>query len=79
MCRKCTNKVYKHDPLKAHLNAVRHKAKKARIPFDLTADDLTIPELCPVIGIPLHRTWGAVKRAGIKDNSASIDRLIPSD
>src|SRR5215472_4532516 len=48
------------------------RAKSKRLPFDLTLEDLVIPEVCPVLGIKL------VKRKGhFADESPSIDRIIP--
>ena len=44
------------------------------MPFDLTRDNLSVPEVCPVLGIPLDR-----KAVGsFNPNSLSIDRLIPA-
>lgn len=51
---------------------VRSRAKKKGLPFDLTLDDIVIPAVCPVLGIPL------IERSGkFSDNSPSIDRTIP--
>lgn len=79
MCRKCTNKVHKPNTLTAHLNAIRHKSKKNGLAFDLTADDLIIPAVCPVLGIPLHPKWGTARKTEVKDNSASVDRFVPAN
>ena len=47
----------------------RQRAKEKNIPFDLTPEDIVIPDVCPILGIPLiFRSNG---------NSPSIDRLIP--
>ena len=54
-----------------HLNALRKRAKKIGVPFNLEMDDITPPTHCPVLGIPLVRTsddWS---------NSPSVDRIIP--
>lgn len=77
MCRKCTNKVYKRDTLQAHLNSIRCRAKGKGVAFNLTKEDLTIPEKCPVLGIPLLSKWGASDKELAKDNAPSVDRLIP--
>lgn len=54
------------------LSAIRSRAKKKGIPFDLVEADLVVPTHCPVLGIPL------VPRSGsFCDNSPSVDRLIP--
>jgi hypothetical protein len=53
-----------------------HKAKKrsekSGIPFDIERSDIIIPDICPVLGIPLFITKGT-----IGDNSPTIDKIIP--
>lgn len=49
------------------LNRVRRKDASC----DLTVDDITIPETCPVLGIPLIVEVGN----GRSDNTPSIDRV----
>lgn len=54
------------------LKKAKNRAKKKNIPFDITADDIIIPETCPVLGIPL--------KAGEKivcNTSPTIDRIKP--
>jgi hypothetical protein len=36
------------------LRNARHRAHQRGMPFDLEIDDIEIPELCPVFGIPMH-------------------------
>jgi hypothetical protein len=50
----------------------RLRAKKRGLPFDITKDDLIVPEFCPVLGIPLRPKQG--KRA---DDGPSVDRIDP--
>ena len=50
----------------------RDRAKRKNIPFDITVEDVIIPETCPVLGISL--------KAGEKvvcNNSPSLDRIKP--
>lgn len=54
-------------------NALR-RARDANLPFALRRSDLTIPERCPVLDIPL--TPG---RGGLHDGSPSLDRIHPDD
>ena len=50
----------------------KHRAKKLGLPFNLTPDDIIIPEFCPVFGTKLQV---AVVRHD--DNSPALDRVIP--
>lgn len=47
----------------------RHRAQTKGMDFTITLEDIEIPELCPVLGIPL------VKRSSERFNSPSIDRI----
>lgn len=78
VCRECINTKYTPDPAKAHLNAIRCRAKTSGVPFDLTLEDLVIPSECPALGIPLNSHWGGATRDDVKDNCPSVDRIIPS-
>jgi hypothetical protein len=54
------------------VRAAKARATKAGVPFDLTADDVTIPQLCPALGIPL-----VVGQNKASDSSPSLDRVMP--
>lgn len=60
----------RNDPIGYLLRQVKYRAKKLGKEFDLTIEDLEIPETCPVFGIPLFLVSG---RRG--PNSYSIDRI----
>jgi hypothetical protein len=51
---------------------VKCRAKKAGIPFDLTADDLALPKVCPVFKVPF--VLGDQRHPNIP----SVDRVVPS-
>lgn len=53
----------------------RRRAVAEGIPFDLEPTDITIPVLCPVLGIPLTGWAPAGTRPG---STASIDKIIPT-
>lgn len=57
---------------KAILSSIRARAKKVGVSFDLTALDLIIPRVCPVLGIPI--TLGGRGNP----NGPSVDRIIPA-
>lgn len=54
------------------LRWARGRAERAGLPFNLTVDDIQIPEFCPVLGIPLYCGKGRMC-----ENSPTIDRIVP--
>lgn len=54
------------------LSGAKSRAKKRKIPFNLSIDDIFIPEFCPVLGIKLER--GAKT---VIPGSPTLDRFIP--
>lgn len=59
---------------KGILARIKSRAKKNNIPFNLTLDDIVIPEVCPVLNIPLIKNHG---HSGYFIDSPSVDRIIP--
>ena len=60
-------------PERSILNAARRRAKVNKLDFNLELEDIIIPEICPVLNIPL-----AFSRTGEKtprSNSPSLDRV----
>lgn len=54
------------------LRDARYRAKRDDIPFNLTEDDIDVPTLCPVLGIPLKPGQGRPS-----DTSPTLDRVVP--
>lgn len=52
--------------LKVLLYTCKHRAKRRGLSFNLTEADVTVPEVCPILGVPLVK--------GTK-YAASIDRI----
>jgi len=48
----------------------RKRARARGLPFTIAPDDITIPAVCPVLGITLSSD-------GPRDHRASLDRIIP--
>lgn len=67
--RKEHNRKY---PLRIILQHARKRAKEKNVPFNITIDDLIIPNICPVLGIEL-----GVNDGSPKNNSISLDRIVP--
>jgi hypothetical protein len=54
------------------LQNARQRALRYGLPFDLTLDDILVPEQCPVLGIPLRTGEGKAS-----PYSPSLDRIDP--
>lgn len=76
-----TQKAYIRDPARPITHAIRIRARKQGLPFDLDANYvrelLAATTVCPILGIPLRRRIVAGKRHGPSDNAPSIDRRKP--
>lgn len=48
----------------------RDRADKKNIEFNITVEDIIIPSICPVLGIPIIRD-----SVGVTDNCATLDRI----
>lgn len=51
----------------------RSRAKARALPFDLTVDDINVPDFCPVLGIELIHG-----KEHPHDHSPTLDRIIPA-
>lgn len=75
-CKACRAQRYgdlsERDRLQNLIGVAKWRAQKKGLPFNLTVDDLEVPDRCPVFGMPL--AWGTRKQ---RDNSPSLDRIIP--
>jgi hypothetical protein len=64
---------WKRDHLARYLwSTTQSRAKLLDIPFSITEKDIVVPEVCPVLGIPLERQ-GSKNR----DAAPSVDRILP--
>lgn len=57
--------------LRNNLRQARKRSRELDIPFNITLDDLHVPEYCPVLGIKLEFS------DKITNNTPSIDRIVP--
>lgn len=60
------------DPRPFMLNNAKERAKKKGLEFNITVDDIVIPDICPLLKIPIIQAVG-IKCAS--HNSPSIDRI----
>jgi hypothetical protein len=63
-------KWWRKNRISTMLTAAKTRAKQKGLPFDITGDDLVIPEICPVLGIPIKIGVGKCT-----PNSPSLDRF----
>ena len=60
-------------------NSAKQRAAANNLPFNITIDDIVIPDVCPLLGIEIiKRNPREPQFHGCRDNSPSLDRLIPS-
>lgn len=52
-------------------HSAKNRAKKSNLLFNITAHDIKIPSVCPLLDIPLFITVGE----GRTNNSPSLDRV----
>ena len=52
--------------------SAKERAKKQGVPFEISVEDIVIPEYCPVLGLKLENGDGKVHR-----NSPTLDKIIP--
>jgi hypothetical protein len=62
------------NPCREMLVKAKHRAKKAGLDFNVGLEDVVIPKVCPVLGIPIIRGTGSRP----SPNSPSLDRIDPA-
>ena len=77
MNRRATSEKRRRNPVRNLLSLARARCKKSGLDFTITEADLLVPELCPVLGIPLSFGLGCGDghSLAVKDRRASIDRI----
>lgn len=61
------------NPITSIMRNTRSHAKRRNVVFDIEHSDIVIPDVCPILGIPLFKAGGKPT-----PNSPSIDRIDPS-
>jgi hypothetical protein len=59
-------------PKRRMLKHAKARAKRKGVPFSLRMRDVTVPEFCPVLGLPLAHATGHSC-----DTSPALDRIRP--
>lgn len=64
---------YKTYPVEQRLcNSAKYRAKRDGLPFEITKEDIVIPEKCPYLGIQI-----VVGKGRASANSPSVDKIRP--
>lgn len=63
----------RNNPIKFLLKSAKKRAKEKNLEFNITENDIIIPNICPILQIPI--TIG--NSIDERDNSPSLDRIIP--
>lgn len=72
-CRQCNLDRVQRQPKEAKLvNSAQQRAKRKGLAFNITKEDIYIPDYCPILGIPLYTRHGV---CGGGDNSPTVDRI----
>ena len=66
----------RYDPAYRMWQSAKSRAKRLKIPFDIILEDMFVPAICPLLGIPLISGLG--KKMKMSPNSPTLDRKIPS-
>lgn len=65
--KKYKDRWLRNNPERRILHQTKSKARKAGVKFNLTLEDIVIPKICPVFGVPFDRHN--------KQRSTSVDRI----
>lgn len=72
--KEMTRQYRKRNRVSSWISSVKGRAKHLGLDYNLTEEDYLIPELCPILNIPLFFTYK--KRT---DNTPSVDRHNPEE
>lgn len=62
-------------PHKVLIGNARQRATKRGLEFNIGDDDIVIPEMCPILDIPIVKNICITIRSGPHNNSPSLDRI----
>lgn len=69
-CAIGSRKWRKNNPEKKYLSAIKSRSKRKGYEFNLTIEDIKIPDTCPILQIPIFITEGPQC-----DNTPAVDRI----
>lgn len=62
-------------PERVLCSMAKRRAKKKGLEFNIDKLDIDIPIICPILGIPIVKTYTKGKNTGPTSNSPSLDRI----
>jgi len=71
-CKQSYKKLKSSSPEILMLRSAKRRAKVQNLPFDLTLEDIVIPEYCPILNIRLQ-----VAEKHANASSPSLDKIVP--
>lgn len=75
LCKLCNCTRVKEQTAEVKMyRRAKNRAQTQGTPFTITVEDITIPSVCPVLGIPIYVTKG---RPGGFNSSPSLDQINP--
>lgn len=73
LCKKCnSNRVKSQTPEWRMWQRAKQRCKNSGREFTLLCSDIVIPDVCPILGMPINMNSG---RSGAYKNSPSLDRI----
>jgi hypothetical protein len=63
------------NPQKILLLSAKHRSIKKGVSCTIIEEDIHIPAVCPVLGIPIEKMFNADGKRGAYPNSPSLDRI----
>ena len=73
VCSTARGRVWRQQhPRRTMVARAKKRSKEFGVPFDISKEDINIPDRCPILGIKLVQNKG-----NAKDNSPSLDRVVP--
>jgi hypothetical protein len=74
-CIDCLSKRHRDNPRRLMLVNARARSRRKGLEFHISEEDIVIPEVCPVLGIPIIVGNGAqIRGSRVSDNSPTLDR-----
>lgn len=76
LCNECNSERVKSQPLEKKMwRRAKNRATENGIDFDIEVSDIVIPNICPILGIPLKENKG---KSGAYRDSPSLDKIDPT-